>query len=209
MKKILTGALAFVLFAGAAQAQTKDSLWHNHKGGHETGMKQMNLTADQQAKLKAIHEQERQEMKSLNTGSLTADQAKAKRQELHKKYKGEIDAILTPEQRQQMEKMHAGHRGNEGRKHAKGRNGKDFGRTGFQKQLNLTQAQEDKMAELRRSSRTQFESIRNDKSLTDAQKKEKFQAIRKQQQEDMKNILTKEQLEKMQSFRKDRKPETK
>jgi Spy/CpxP family protein refolding chaperone len=207
MKKILTGALAFVLFAGAAQAQTKDSSWHHNKGGQHTGMKQLNLTEDQKAKLKAIHDRERQEMKSLNTGSVTSDQSKAKRQELHKKYKAEIESVLTAEQRQQMQKMHADRKAG---KNGKGKNGKDFSKRGdFQKQLNLTQAQQDKMAELRKSSKSQFESIKNDKSLTDSQKKEKFQAIRKQQQEEMKSILTKEQLEKMQSFRKDRKPETK
>jgi len=206
MKKILTGALAFVLFAGVAQAQTKDSSWH-HKGGHEMGMKQLNLTADQQAKLKAIHEQERQEMKSLNTGSLTADQSKEQKQALHKKYRAQIESVLTPEQKAQMQKMHADPKGQKGKN---GKDGKDFSKRGdFQKQLNLTQAQQDKMAELRKSSKSQFESIKNDKSLTDSQRKEKFQAIRKQQQEEMKSILTREQLEKMQSFRKDRKPETK
>jgi Spy/CpxP family protein refolding chaperone len=65
------------------------------------------------------------------------------------------------------------------------------------------------MAKLRSESKSQFESVRNDKSLTEEQRKAKVQELRKAQQEQMKSILTKEQLDQMQSHRKDRKPETK
>jgi Spy/CpxP family protein refolding chaperone len=213
MKKILTATLAFVLFAGAAQAQTKDSTRH-HKGGHEQFAKQLNLTSDQQAKLKAIHQQERTEMTALkNNKSLTADQLKSQRQELHKKYRSQSESIFTADQKQQMAKMKSEWKakGKEGRK-GKGKDaqarwnkdGKGFKKGGeFQKELNLTQDQKDKMAKLRTDSKSSFDAIKNDNSLTDAQKKEKFQSLRKQQGEQMKSILTAEQLEKMKAARKD------
>ena len=51
MKKILTGALALVLFAGSAQAQTKkDTASFHHRQGREMMAQQLNLTADQQTK---------------------------------------------------------------------------------------------------------------------------------------------------------------
>jgi Spy/CpxP family protein refolding chaperone len=207
MKKILTATLAFVLFAGAAQAQTKDSTGRHHKAGHEMMAKQLNLTADQQAKLKAIHEQERTEMKALTGNkSLTADQLKSQRSELHKKYRTQTESVFTAQQKQQLEKMKSERKGKgfkkDGQANAKGQKGFQRGE-GFQKDLNLTQEQKDKMAKLRADSKSSFESIRKDQSLTDDQKKAKMQDLRKQQSEQMKSILTAEQLEKLNSFRKE------
>ena len=69
--------------------------------------KELNLTEQQKASLKSIHEAERNEMKNLKTGSLTADEQKAKRQELHKKYSEQAQAVFTPEQKEQMKNMKA------------------------------------------------------------------------------------------------------
>jgi len=210
MKKIITATLALVLFAGAAEAQTKDST-HHRKGGHEMMAKQLNLTADQQAKLKSIRQQEHNEMKALKENkSLTADQLKTQRTELHKKYRTQSETVFTPEQKQQLAKWKSEHKGKEGKgfkkdgqaNHSKGDKGFQRGE-GFQKELNLTQDQKDKMAKLRANSKTSFESIRKDQSLTDDQKKAKMMELRKQQSEQMKSILTPEQLEKMNSFRKE------
>ena len=84
-----------------------------------------------------------------------------------------------------------------------GRKG-DFKRgADFQKELNLTQDQKDKMAKIRTDFKSQFETLRNDNSLSKEDKKTKMHELMKAQQEQMKTVLTKEQLEKMQSLRKD------
>ncbi|MFL5771898.1 MAG: Spy/CpxP family protein refolding chaperone, partial [Flavisolibacter sp.] len=164
MKKILTGALAFMLFAVSAQAQTRDTI-HRHKGGHEMMANELNLTEQQKASLKSIHESERNEMKSLKTTSLTEEQQKAKRQELHKKYSEQVQAIYTPEQKEQLNKMKAEWKAN-GKK-GKGKNGnqKPEGRKGengfkkgndFSAQLNLTADQKAKMEQLRNNSKTEM-----------------------------------------------------
>jgi hypothetical protein len=62
------------------------------------------------------------------------------------------------------------------------------------------------MEKLRSVFRSQYEALRGDNSLSQDQKKEKMKALMEQQHAQMKNILTKEQLEKMESFRKDRTP---
>jgi len=208
MKKILTGALAFMLFAVSAQAQTRDTV-HRHKGGHEMMAKELNLTEQQKASLKSIHEAERNEMKNLKTGSLSAEQQKAKRQELHKKYSEQAQAVFTPEQKEQMKTMKAQWK-------AEGKNGKgkrgdkpEDQKGGFKKgndfsaQLNLTADQKQKMESLRNESKTQMTAIRNDKSLSEDEKKAKMQELRKTQQQKMNSILTAEQIEKMKSLRKD------
>src|SRR4051812_15002618 len=103
MKKILTGTLALMLFVGAAQAQTKDASGPHHHGGHEKFAKELNLSADQQAKLKSIHEAQRKEMESLKTTSLTADQLKAQRQAIHQKYSEQAKTVYTPDQQAKLD----------------------------------------------------------------------------------------------------------
>jgi hypothetical protein len=49
-----------------------------------------------------------------------------------------------------------------------------------------------------------MKSIRDDKSLTEEQKKEKSKELRMQQKESMKSILTEEQMKKMKESRKHR-----
>lgn len=208
MKRILTGALAFVLFAGAAQAQTKqDSSWHHHKGGHEMVMKQLNLTPDQQSQLKSIHENERKEMQALkNNSSLTADQLKDQRKELHKKYQDQMQTVFTPAQKEQLKKLRAERKDKVGKKDHKNKNRKDFAKRGnFQKELNLTQAQQDQLAKMRTDLKSQMQSIHNDQSLTQDQKKEKIHSLMKDQKDKFKSVLTKEQIEKLQSLRKEHK----
>ena len=204
MKKIFTGALAFVLFVGAANAQTKDSS-HHGKGRHE--MAQLNLTADQKTKLQAIRQEQRKEMESIKNGSLSKEEKGAKLKELHKKYSDQAATIYTPQQKEQLEKMRSEWKakGKHGRKGGRGEGkGKDGKFKGAGDRLDLTAEQKEKMEQLRTGYKSQFESIRNDKSLTDAQKKEKFADLKKKQGEEMKSILTKEQLEKAQSFKKER-----
>jgi Spy/CpxP family protein refolding chaperone len=207
MKRILTGAFALLLFAGAAQAQTKqDSSRHNHRDGHEMMMKQLNLTADQQAKLKTIHQNERKEMESLKTKSLTADQSKTQRKELHKKYKDQMQSVFTPAQKDQLKKLRAERKENGGKKGEWKKGGKGFAKRGtdFQKELNLTQAQKDQLTKLRTDTKTQVQSIRDDQSLTQDQKKEKIHSLMKNQQEQFKSVLTKDQVEKLQTVKKER-----
>ena len=64
------------------------------------------------------------------------------------------------------------------------------------------------MEQLRNDFRNRFSSLRSDNSLTEDQKKAKMQAMRKQQQEQMKSILTPEQIQKMESLRQQRTKKT-
>lgn len=206
MKRILTAALALLLFAGVSQAQARqDSSGFHHRGGHEMMAKQLNLTADQKAQMKTIHENQRKEMEALkNNKSLSADQVQAQRKELHKKYRDQMQSLLTPEQRDQMKKWQAERKekGNADGRH--GQKGNGFAQRGqMAKELNLTQAQKDQIARMRADGRTQMQSIRNDQSLTADQKKEKIHSLMKEQHDKFKTVLTKDQLDKLQSMKKE------
>jgi Spy/CpxP family protein refolding chaperone len=208
MKRILTGALALFLFAGAAQAQSKqDTSWHGHKGGREMMAKQLNLTADQKAQMKTIHENQRKDMEALKAQSLTADQLKTQRQELHKKYSSQMQAVLTPAQRDQVAKMRAERKQNGAKNGQWKKDGKGFAKRGaqLQKELDLTQAQQDQLSKMRAETKTQVQSIRNDQSLTQDQKKAKVHSLMKDQKEKFKSVLTKEQLAKLEAAKKEHK----
>ncbi|HEX2608875.1 MAG TPA: hypothetical protein VHK91_15935 [Flavisolibacter sp.] len=211
MKKIFTGIMAFMLLAGAASAQTTEKA-KEHKGQHGKMMSQLNLTADQQSRFKALHEQQKKEMEALKANTaLTADQQKTKRKELHESYKTQYQSILTADQKAQFEKAKADRKAHkkdwkkEGRKGDRAGKGQ-FGKRGadFQKELGLTPDQQERMDKVRASYKGQFESLRNDPSLAADQKKAKMKELMKSQQNKFKSILTKEQLEKMQSLRKER-----
>ena len=208
MKRILTGTLALLLFAGAAQAQSKeDTTRHHHKGSHEMMAKQLNLTVDQQNKLKSIRESQHKEMESLKTKSLTGDQFKTQRKDLHKKYQYQMQLVLTPAQKAQMEAFKVERKDNGGKKGQWEKGGKGMTKRGgdFQKELNLTQAQKDQLSKMRTDVKGQMQSIRNDQSLTQDQKKEKLHSLKKDQHQKFKSVLTKEQLDKLDLAKKDRK----
>src|SRR5438270_6857079 len=98
----------------AAQTQEKE---RGERG--EKFAKELNLTPDQQAELKSIRENMRQQAQAIkNDSSLSADQKKAKFKELRKSSHEQMMAKLTPDQQakfKEMRKEHRGHRGH-GRK---------------------------------------------------------------------------------------------
>lgn len=111
MKKLFLIAAAGLLFtaAGNAQVQRKapsqamqsDSL-HNRHG--KRLMEQMNLTTEQKAQMKEIHQSNRQQFEAIkNDKSLTDVQRKQKIKELRIDQKNKMDKILTPDQKQKMD----------------------------------------------------------------------------------------------------------
>ncbi|WP_460569300.1 hypothetical protein [Flaviaesturariibacter terrae] len=215
MKRMITSALAVLLLAGAAQAQNPV---HDRKGDrkeHRQEMAQLNLSADQKAKLKSIHEREKAELDALRGNTaLSQEQRRTQGKAIRDKYQAERKAILTPEQAQKMEQFRAEHkddrRGPGGRDTIQGRRpgpGEARGQRGgrmqeMQKELNLTADQQARLKAIREEYRPKMEAIRNDNSLTQEQKKTRAKELMKAQQEQMKSVLTAEQQQKMKSLRK-------
>lgn len=215
MKKIITSALVIALTIGAASAQTTaNSAAKQQKKEQRAGFDKLNLTAAQKAKMKSLRADFKKQMTDLkNNSQLTADEQKSRRKELHQQYKTQTDAILTPAQKDQLAKMKAdwkaNHKDGKG-KFGKGqawkqhKDGKGVARGAqLQKQLNLTPEQQSKMTQLRTDFKSKFETLRNDESLTQDQKKEKMQELRKDEQAQMKTVLTADQLQKLQSLHKE------
>ena len=73
--------------------------------------------------------------------------------------------------------------------------------------LNLTDAQKEQFQKIGKDMRKQGMAIRQDSSLTDEQKKEKTQALRKQAHQQMFSVLTPEQKEQLKQMREQHKKE--
>src|ERR1700686_4358933 len=72
-----------------------------HRHGDE--LAKLNLTDDQKAQVKKIHENMRAQMDAVKSdATLTAEQKQAKMKELHKSSHEQVKQLLTPDQRKQM-----------------------------------------------------------------------------------------------------------
>ncbi|HJW99990.1 MAG TPA: hypothetical protein VJ453_07505 [Terriglobales bacterium] len=98
--------------ANASTAQQNERGERRERG--EKLAKELNLTPEQQAELRSIRENAKQQTQAIkNDASLTADQKKAKFQDLRKSTHEQMMAKLTPDQQakfKEMRKEHRGHR---------------------------------------------------------------------------------------------------
>lgn len=111
---ILAVVLAAALFVSTVDAQEKGE----RKGprGDRPGMEMMNermakelgLSADQQAQIKAVNESYRPQLEAIREDqSLSREQRREKAQTINKERQTKVDAILTPEQRTKAQEMRA------------------------------------------------------------------------------------------------------
>ncbi len=213
MKKLLIAASA-LFFLTAAQAQTsqKDTTkfkkhqrggFSHHKG--TPGMKNLNLSEDQKKQMKELNESYRKQFTDLRSNkSLGTEEMKTKSQALRKEQFGKMQSLLTADQKAQIAAQRKERGGKDMHKSGKGfdRGAKGFG--DMKEKLGLSEEQSTKLKTNNQAFREKTKAIRTDSKLSDEQKKEQVKALVKQQQENMKAILTPEQQEKLKAGRKHR-----
>jgi len=215
MKKLMIICTALFI-TGLASAQTADSTQHNgfHKGqagmhrrqgGQGQMAQKLNLSDDQKAQLKTVNESYRKQMSDLKANTaLSDDDRKTQFSALQKSHREEMNKVFTDDQKKILAesrgKMQGG-RGHMGQRAGKGARG-GVSLDKIKQELNLTDDQTAKLKTQREQLHTQMKSVREDSSLTADQKKEKVKQLFGQQKEQLKTILTPEQLTKLQSMRK-------
>jgi Spy/CpxP family protein refolding chaperone len=204
MKKIILSALvlSFTIAATAQEIPERkterpaihDRMKHKGKGNHDM-IKELNLTDAQKQQMKAQREEFRGQLSALKKNdNITVKEWKSKMEGLRKEQKAKMDGILTSEQKATMEKMKTeGKAKHESRMKERGEQ--------MKKELGLSADQSAKMEKNRAEMGKQLKTIREDKTLTDEQKKEKSKELMKQQKEKTKSILTEEQQKKMKEMR--------
>jgi Spy/CpxP family protein refolding chaperone len=207
MKKIVLGMMAVALtFTAIAQKDGSSNKNKNHekestykKSKGSENFDKLNLTDAQKAQMKTINQNFRQQMQDLKKqGNITVDQQTQRREAIAKEHRAKIQAILTPEQRDQAANYKKDFK--EGRKE----NGRDDRFEEITKDLNLTPDQSAKMSSINASFRTSLQNIRQNSTLGENEKREQMKKLMKQHRSDMEALLTNDQKEQLKSRQKNR-----
>jgi periplasmic protein CpxP/Spy len=205
----LLGTMAFAQETAPPQntapAQTPPATGpHGKRGMHRDPVamrlqmmsQKLNLTDDQKTKIQPILQNEIQQVRAIHQNtSLSADQQKAQIQKVHQDTRDQVKQILTPEQVAEM-----------GKAPGKGPNMAQRGAghdplAAMSKNLNLTDEQKSKLQPLFEDQRKQVQSVMQDSSLTQEQKRAKVEEIRKATHQQVMSVLTPEQQNQMKQMR--------
>ena len=107
MKKFVLIAVAAIAFTTATQAQDSTSNMRQHPKMQRAQMfDELNLTADQKEKMKALREDNMQKMDAIKSNSsLSEDQKAEQMKTLRQGQKKSMDAILTEDQKAKMKQL--------------------------------------------------------------------------------------------------------
>lgn len=197
MKKIVFSLFFLSLFA-VAGAQEDRMPQHHKKMRHHRGimMQKLNLSEAQKTQMKALHEDFKKQMDELrkSENTITVAEWKKRRQEIAARHKAKIQGLLTAEQKAQVEKIKAERKAAH-EKHAAARLER------MKTHLGLTESQVTRIRKNREELQQKIKTIRENKSLDEAAEREQMKELLKAHKENMKSILTDEQLKKMQEMK--------
>lgn len=201
MKKLQFAFAVLVLATTVSFAQPATKQNGKQYGKHQqvNRMQELNLTADQQAQMKAANDEFRAQMKALKSeGSQTVDQQKAKRTELAQAHKAKIESLLTSDQKTKMKELKETEKqqhGEMGAKHIEK----------MQQELNLTPDQASQLKSSDEVMKSKSASIKNNTNLDANAKHQQLKALMDERKALMDKVLTPEQKEKWQGMKKQHK----
>lgn len=157
--------------------------------------KDLNLTEDQKAQLKKVHQEYGAKIKAIkDNDQLTQGDASKQIAALHEAQKAASDKVFTEAQKAKLKDMQEQRRGR-----MKEEAAANVAR--MQVRLGLTEAQVAKVKAEQAGMQSKMQALRNNKDLSKEQKKEQIQALMKAHKTNMASILTPEQQQKMQQGR--------
>jgi Spy/CpxP family protein refolding chaperone len=205
MKKIIVTAFALAVATLVTQAQEKPEGRHERHGRHgarhhKEFFQKLNLSEEQKSKFKALNESYHKQMQDLKKkDDITVKDWKGQKKSLREDLKAKVQGLLTSEQKAQMQKM----------RQERGEKRKEASEERMQRmktRLGLSDDQVTKLKAERSGIGEKMKAIRENKSLSDEQKKEQFKQLREKQKESMKTILTDEQMKKLKEGKHKRSP---
>lgn len=162
---------------------------HRRPGGMD--FKALNLTDAQKEQMKVQREGFQKQMEELKKNdNITVKEWKSKMETLRKDQKTKMQSILTAEQKVQLEKMKTDRKAMHD-VDSKARMDK------MKIRLGLSDEQAAKMAKNRKEFSEKMKAIHENNSLSDEKKRDEMKALMKGQKENLKSILTEEQLQKL------------
>jgi hypothetical protein len=192
MKKIIVCTFVLAVAIQGIKAQTmpernRETINRHHKDG----VNRLNLSEEQKAKFKSLNEDFRTQMDELKKkDDITVKDWRSRMDNLRKDHRDKITSLLTTDQKDQLKKS----------REARQLRQSDRKKEGFDRmkaRLNLTDDQAAKLKQSHSDMAEKIQSIRENQSLTDDQKKDQVQELRKKSQENLKTILSEDQLKRL------------
>jgi Spy/CpxP family protein refolding chaperone len=203
MKKIIVSLAIVVIAAMSANAQQPDPSMQQkhqqpfrHRGqGRDMIAKKLNFSDQQKEQLKSINSDYHKKLMDLKKhDEITVKEFKSQMGALHAAHKAQIQALLTPEQKEQSAKMKE-----RGMQMAKVNAGARAEKMKIK--LALTDAQASQLKNVRTDMMVKMKSIHTDNSLSQEQKHEQIKTLVTQQKDQLKTILTPDQLQQLEQMR--------
>ncbi|MBI4479848.1 MAG: Spy/CpxP family protein refolding chaperone [Acidobacteria bacterium] len=153
--------------------------------------KQLDLTDAQKTQIKSILDNARTQLQALRSNmNITKQQELDQRRQIEEQTQNSIRAVLTPEQQAKADQLR---QQAQDRMAAQQEKMQQQMLTRLTKQLNLSSAQQSLIQSYLNDQKSQLQTLKNNTSLTPAQKLEQMRTIRQQTQEKIKSALTADQ----------------
>lgn len=205
MKKIIAFTLILAVAGFSATAQERREMKGNKQGMHKQHgqnkemMKDLNLTDAQKTQLKADREAYKAKMDAhKKEENITVKEMNARKKAIQDEQRVKMQTMLTPEQKVKIAADKAAMESD--RKNMYTKRGNDM-----KEKLGLTNDQAEKLKAHNQVTHSKIKAIQDNQSLSMEQKKEQMKAVKEASKTQRKNILTAEQLKKMQEMKKDNK----
>ena len=199
MKKLLIPLIAIFALTATANAQGKMGKKGHHQHHQKEMMaKQLNFSEDQKKQAKIINEDSRKRMQELNKNeSITVKEMRDRKAAIQKEKKTKMDGLLTAAQKTKQTQLKAEQKVKHEERYAKHLNK-------MKTKLNLSDEQVTKLKAQRSSMQAKAAKIKNNESLSRAQKKEQMMALKAEAKDQHNKIFTPEQLKKREEMKKNR-----
>lgn len=198
MKKILIGAIATTLCFSTLFAQKKEKNnhpAHNQQAGKR--LKELNLSATQKEQVKAARQNTEKQLAELKKNDQqTVKDFKASKDVILQSQKDQVSGILTDEQKNQLAQNKPNDRQGDNA-------GKNIGK--MKEKLGLSEQQVTQIKANRDADQAKIKAVKENSQLSNSEKKEQLKVIKKDQENNLAQILSPEQISKMEQSRKNRK----
>jgi Spy/CpxP family protein refolding chaperone len=203
MKKIVMLVMAAVTFILAANAQeTRKIKHHKHPHAKAMMMKGMNFTTAQKEQIKVNRDNTKKQLMELNKNDgITVKEYRIRKAAIQQSQKEQMGKLLTTEQKSQLahnkKDLLAKHELKANKKLDK-----------MKADLNLSDEQLNTMKANREASHAKATTIKENSQLSHAEKKGQLMVLRESQKNNLQQVLTPEQLSKMEEMKKNRMDKT-
>lgn len=199
MKKLIVGTLALASFILSANAQETGKMGHkNHHHDQAMMMKGLNLTEDQKAQIKAERQNTRNQLIELNKNEdITVKEYKTRKAAILNTQKEQMEKVLTAEQKNQLAQNKAERQAT---RELAAANRIDK----MKIRLDLSDEQVTKIKASHEAARAKANAIRGNNQLSQEEKKQQLMSLRQEQKNNITQVLTPEQITKMEEMKKER-----